>query len=311
MKTPIDRTAPTSEMAKAASPAMAQLLRLSSKAGLGHVVFSSLGAGRDRVVEHLLESLGDDRPSLLFGQALWPPSERPTKFRADITSAVKSKGDLFSRLAQATPQATLIAASDCGLPLFDLVETSVRAGAQLIYLAWVPQGDALERAPREIASIPPESHRGSPSHPVLRSQFATMFEAIPTALPVWVGLHHAPDGSFCVRTIAESRVVGIASDAGGVQCEIALDEILGFRSEGLSDSRAFEGQFYSTSFVPTFAARLAALGEMSADVLAAEVFRAPDEKGVSSFALPMSGTDSPRARRFRAPERPFDATKRA
>ena len=209
-----------------ATPAMARFLSGAVRARIGHLVFSSLGPGRDRVLELLLDSLGDERPALSFGQSIWPPSERPTKLRADISSGVHSKADLFSRLAQATPGATLIAASDCGLPLFDLVEASLRAGMQLIYLAWAPQGESIDRFARDL--LDPS---GTPSPRAAHA--AALAQAIPLALPVWVGVEHAPDGSFCISEIAETfyknGVADVASPAG-----LRTRSLFGFQAESPS-----------------------------------------------------------------------------
>ena len=282
---------------------MAKFLRLTARARLGHVVYSSLGVGRDRVLEHLLDSLGDDRPALVFGQSVWPPAERPSKLRADVTASVRSKAELFARLAQATSGAALIAAHDCGLSLFDLVEASLRADVQLIYLTWAPQSETM-------SATATSAIQRACTDP---GQQAALAQAIPQALPIWTSIEHAPDGTFCVTRIAEASFNAKSTLDLRALFEFKAEEPAPAdhcESDHTSIDRRWRGEFAPTGALPWCLDRLVAAS--GAEALVTELFASESVAGVSATDLPMAGIDSAaRARRLRqSPER-FDTSKRA
>jgi hypothetical protein len=244
----------------------------------------------------------------MFGQSIWPPAERPTKLCADISIGVRTKGELFSRLAQATPGATLIAASDCGLSLFDLVEVSVRSGVQLLYLAWSPQDQSMDRVAREIT----QASGGT------RASQAVLAQAIPAALPIWVGIDHAPGGAFCVSRVAEAIYHKAPPELESEASDIRTRDLFRFSAAPLSPGRGLErndeGSFAATGLVPQCFERLAEAAGISASQLAGELFDSTPIPGRAGQDLPrLGGTlETGRARRFRGTsERAFDASKRA
>ena len=272
---------------------MARFLRLAARARVGMLIHSSLGAGRDRALDWILEAFEDDRPVLMYGQPTWPPSERPTKIRADISSGVRTKADLFSRLAHATTGAALVATSDCGLPLFDLVEASLRSGVQLIYLSWSAQGDGPQDLARDVLAC--AAQRSS-------SERTALAQALPSALPIWIGVDHAPNGDFCIGRVREANF-----DRGA---GVTLQDLFIFAAEGSSPDRALVGSFLATGFVPWCLDQMAREANASASQLASELFDVAPVPGATAadFAR-TTAQEAMRGRRLRA-ER-FDPARRA